>query len=450
MEQSIPGYFYDKEKKKYFKILPHHAAPAGSQYTKENVKKLKDGERKRKRDGEHAARLQRRVQRSKAMGHPIVGALGLEREQGRIPVSGSGLRWGEVYARELDRRVILDMQCLPSTASLTRFAIDSQTGAIVFALKNHLNEGDYNLITAPPEPLREGFSYFKSNRCRQVMHSNSSPTTSLNIGPTRTLVQTSLGDATESSSIHLTKLIDRTLYDGIWIDVGVHMILRPPNQTSVFTSATSKVDGDIAIGTSSGINLLQETTSNWDEQQTVDFPSDVLALEFLSPTIIAAGLRDSTVRLYDQRSAGKALRLRHSSSVTGIKQVDEFRVVVCGIKSSLRLYDLRYQSSGNSSRKRNHSPSTLPVYDYPHNNEYRLDLGFDVDTETGLIAAATEDKRVQIFSLHTGERLASPAFQKPFQDFPTAVQFATMSEEKRDDSKSLVVAAGGVVEECKW
>lgn len=45
MNREIPGFYYDPEKKKYFKIEASHKAPAGSQYSKDAVKrKRKDQE----------------------------------------------------------------------------------------------------------------------------------------------------------------------------------------------------------------------------------------------------------------------------------------------------------------------------------------------------------------------------------------------------------------------
>lgn len=39
MAPHLEGFYYDKEKRKYFKILPQHQAPEGVKYSKEAVKK---------------------------------------------------------------------------------------------------------------------------------------------------------------------------------------------------------------------------------------------------------------------------------------------------------------------------------------------------------------------------------------------------------------------------
>lgn len=39
MAPHLEGFYFDKEKKKYFKILPQHQAPKGVKYSKEAVKR---------------------------------------------------------------------------------------------------------------------------------------------------------------------------------------------------------------------------------------------------------------------------------------------------------------------------------------------------------------------------------------------------------------------------
>ena len=59
----------------------------------------------------------------------------------------------------------------------------------------------------------------------------------------------------------------------------------------------------------------------------------VYTVEWLSPNVIAAGLRDSTIYLHDLRSGGTATRLQHPEAVSKIRTVDEYRLVVAGSTS---------------------------------------------------------------------------------------------------------------------
>lgn len=39
MASQLPGFYFDENKRKYFKILPNHQAPQGAKYSKEAIKK---------------------------------------------------------------------------------------------------------------------------------------------------------------------------------------------------------------------------------------------------------------------------------------------------------------------------------------------------------------------------------------------------------------------------
>ena len=102
-----------------------------------------------------------------------------------------------------------------------------------------------------------------------------------------------------------------------------------------------------AIGTSHGLHTLEGLTSMWTVSQksfSRKRSSDargfrrhgnashdsVQAVEWLSSDVIASGLRNSNLYLYDIRNGGSALRLQHSQSVTKIRRVDPWRIVVGG------------------------------------------------------------------------------------------------------------------------
>lgn len=108
-----------------------------------------------------------------------------------------------------------------------------------------------------------------------------------------------------------------------------------------------------AIGTSDGLHTLEGFGSHWTLSQK-PFPNEqrtgnggfrrhgnsshasVSAVEWLSSDVIASGLRNSTVFLHDLRSGGSATRLQHPHSVTKIRKVDQYRLVVGGHNSVSR------------------------------------------------------------------------------------------------------------------
>ena len=78
----------------------------------------------------------------------------------------------------------------------------------------------------------------------------------------------------------------------------------------------------------------------------------VNSVEWLSPTVIAAGLKDSTIFLHDLRSGGTATRLQHPHMVSRIRRVDEHRLVVAGINSvsCIQFRAVTIKPNGSSSK----------------------------------------------------------------------------------------------------
>lgn len=114
-----------------------------------------------------------------------------------------------------------------------------------------------------------------------------------------------------------------------------------------------------AIGTSDGLHTLEGFGSHWTLSQK-PFPGElcadspnfrrhgnsshasVNAVEWLSSDVIASGLRNSTIFLHDLRSGGSAARLKHPHSVSKIRKVDEYRMVVGGYNSVWKGFTLLY------------------------------------------------------------------------------------------------------------
>ena len=81
---SIPGYYFDEEKKKYFKITANHAAPPKAKFARSNVKREHRETKKRKVEGEqNARRYQQTVRPSRILERSVsTGGIGLQRELG--------------------------------------------------------------------------------------------------------------------------------------------------------------------------------------------------------------------------------------------------------------------------------------------------------------------------------------------------------------------------------
>ncbi|KAI9837608.1 MAG: hypothetical protein M1837_002942, partial [Sclerophora amabilis] len=258
------------------------------------------------------------------------------------------------------------------------------------------------------EPTADRASTYKPLQTLPML-AEKSEINSVHIGPTGTMVSTIRGEE-QLPQFTLTRLgqpDDTNL--ALYVAPCVHILFQPRDCTAIWSSASSPWDGSVAVGTSNSVILVNETLSTYisdtrvvppqrtdatDEPRSGDNnihsvknDSDVLAVEFLSPPTLAAGLRNGRVELVDRRtrSEDKTLSIRHPSSVSHIKRLDERYVVVCGLENSLCMYDLRFSHPPSPSKE--YAYPTRPVVEYEHENEYRLDLGFDIDCDAGLIAA---------------------------------------------------------------
>lgn len=171
--------------------------------------------------------------------------------------------------------------------------------------------------------------------------------------------------------------------------------------------------GDIALGVSTGVICMREHPNDWDRHLFLT-GSDVFAVEFLptEPSVLLCGSRDGAMRLFDMRvrqtHAGQSnLVVRHKSSITHIRHLNEVTTVVHG-PQKCALYDLRFPHPGSPSKAFTEPTNPVMTYEQVHDKQgYILMLGFDVCKERQLMVVASEDQRVRLFSMVTGNVLES-------------------------------------------
>ncbi|EON61814.1 hypothetical protein W97_01031 [Coniosporium apollinis CBS 100218] len=200
---------------------------------------------------------------------------------------------------------------------------------------------------------------------------------------------------------------------------------------------------------------------DWTGSKTAETKSDVLALDWLSPNLLAAGLRNASVMLYDMRSGGSALRLRHNGVVTGLRRADdETRLVVCGFPDALCMYDLRMSrepeapqpgqsGKGKRDRQKPKMPPTAPLLRFEYSNKYRYPLGFDVNAEVGLVAAAEDNGRIQLYSLQSGKRVAGVPEVQGNRAEPHQIKCLRIVE-TLDRGTKVLAGVGARIVELAW
>ncbi|KAJ5542407.1 hypothetical protein N7461_008410 [Penicillium sp. DV-2018c] len=240
--------------------------------------------------------------------------------------------------------------------------------------------------------------------------------------------------------------------------------IRPDHPMTFWCSAAQRTASSthFAIGTSEGLHTLEAANDTWVlskkpfNGQTVQinnravserrrYQNTVHAVEWLSPTVIAAGQKSSRIFLHDLRSAASATRLRHNDAVMDMKSMDEYRLVAAG-PTSLRMYDLRFAPTASN------RSFTTPYLTFP---DYGLSAlpNFDLNAELGLLAHPSHDCRVQIFSLQTGRQVLSPLMGHRYASPPTCVRFEygnDAPEWRGPHAPSLLVGAEDIVEQWTW
>lgn len=252
-------------------------------------------------------------------------------------------------------------------------------------------------------------------------------------------------------------------------------------EVSIYTSAPGHPDSNhlFAFGTSHGIMRTdrRDLSTHWitPKPSEVDRPlTDIFALESPAdnPWILLAGGRKGILYMEDDRipeAHHYTEPITHQSSITHIKQLDPHRVLVAGLNSSLCQYDFRFckkaihQPPPPSGRKypksSTNSTPTTPILQYPdYFNTATIQIGLDVDLETGVVAAAQEwdefHAPVQLFSLHGGHTLNSPELLKslpPGENRNNArVKTVRFVKDGENRLKSLYVSHGASIKRFTW
>lgn len=229
---------------------------------------------------------------------------------------------------------------------------------------------------------------------------------SVNITPSRAVVITSQGNSTPPI-VHLTRLLDPTEAETelMPVDSGMSMQFRHPDVTTIWTSAPNPFEtsgnDQIAIGTQTSVINIHGS-GHWQTHPAMMTDSDVLALDWIGAHTLAAGLRNTEVRLWDSRSNGTSTRLRHSSVVTGLKSAGNgSQIVVNGLQNSLCMYDLRMAKPPKASSE----PSRALIEFASEDHHEMLPTGFDVNAELGVVIAAGDKDCLVAYSMHSGKRL---------------------------------------------
>lgn len=465
--QPIPGFYYDAEKNKYFRIQTATAARhLDIKHSAANIRKEERQNRLAKAAAVRSSKTRKeRVVRQNASN---LTQICLEREigfkrrscyvQGRWPdacVSGIATKPSRVVEKP--------------DAAIRFFDRDPVSKTIYAVLgENRVKRRRVHTNNGPPLPDRdmETGEYFDSMSLNaytfepwdELVRTTSTVSSLCYLPATGALATTTLG-SDRPPTIHLSDPERDGPYVGqLFTPKGCTIIrgaaARPtsfaPSPGVENTVAATHLE-HLAVGASQSLLLFTRSpTGTWDSTVALeDVGSDIFTLDWISYTTIALGCRNGRVHLYDTRSGGSSRVLIHSQPISKIKRADDpTRLVVSGLEDTLFLYDIRsprfsgsspsaFKESGQyyneeyfntrfpdrrSYKKRRKVEQqafkkwSQPIMSFPHANLDDLDLDVDVHLRLGLVAAAqdsaTSSAAIRVSNLWTGKTVKEFSMDK--------------------------------------
>ncbi|KAF3942025.1 hypothetical protein ABW19_dt0200490 [Dactylella cylindrospora] len=419
----IPGFYYDNEKKKYFKITAAHTKTS-SVYNADKIKQEKEAaeEAEVQRREEEAIRpfLKRRRRVSDSsnglFNYRLRMQMGLlapdaPRRDGDLAMWATVLQEEQIFRASRDRR-LSGMETAPGLRGCFTFA-------------------PIQGIRWYPEPY-DHFYEERNDAARIVkLPEMENRMTSSTIMPEGKGILVASG--TSYAVVSLNKA-GRPSIDSV---------TKIPDAGTIWACAMSET-GATAIGGSfkSGRRGFLSLTSSTSPALLLRPESDVLALEYLDKNIVLTGSRNGKIHIYDNRRnlekdiTHETALASHISSITHLRKLDNGNhIIVNGLGGQAVLHDLRFCRPIPSHQRGAPKNAAKPVLTYKTHNKITIGLGFDVDHSQEIMALAGEDHRIRLYSISSGRLLKT-------LDMHDEVSSIRFSKDKVDGCREMYAAAG--------
>ncbi|KAJ0380559.1 hypothetical protein COL26b_001265 [Colletotrichum chrysophilum] len=344
----IPGFYYDEEKGKYFKIEKTQSAPQNAAWSAESVKRRKVKHREAEAVAARQERLKRHIVRSAVLRDPLLGGfleaeLGVVKRERKIRSGGGG---GSSFG-------VNDVPAAAWARGLT-------------------DKGDVPFVPS------FATGRFPNIPCFWVSGHDD---------------KTGLGVAYATNNLrHISYRSGR--HEGV------------VNSTTIGPPSSSNLV--CVIGTSFGLlRLMGDERVRWlgpPRPRPGPPEGDFFTSSFLpdNPNVLFAGGRNPTIKLMDMRTMWDAWELLPIGPVAHLEAVNPHQFVAAGPRSLMAVFDIRY--------RRLLPNGVRPVVEFEgYKNDAHMHIGWAVDADAGVVAAAHDDGAVGMYSLLSGRRLRCPA-----------------------------------------
>ncbi|KAJ9617024.1 hypothetical protein H2200_000745 [Cladophialophora chaetospira] len=487
MPPSLPGYYFDPEKNRYFKIQANHVAPTGAKYSRQAVKAEKVIKKVQRRDESvQRSKVATTVTRSKLLQHPL---LSFDRRLGEIRSSLTS-HVAEYYAASLcSRDALTSAETYPGMGLFPTsdyFAVDHDSGTLFSVLRRirmtqtggprllafHRNEkpfdeqshfyGDGSWRMSPKR--NDAGALYSSLNCETIARVASVENiTSIGSGlvlwvqghgeshiPVECRVM--VGACNTGPFSNRRDLVHQAVFYNRIQDVAVQprSALGPSNLA--------------VLATGSSLWLMDTSTWRYPMAQYPlnqnDGTNDLMKIHFKDHNILMGGTRSGKMLLLDIRepstsstSRSSSTRIQHSGAVTNLRCLPDGNSILLAGLSTTETYDIRYAPLPSlkchlpRSNSYRHSPSVLTFNIPETRRQNQYGLGWAYDPELDIMVAASTDHvknhRVGIWSVQTGRMVKSP-----LNDFVSGAPVGSLDIVRvRDGPKSILVGGGdGVME----
>ncbi|KAF9137052.1 DDB1 and CUL4 associated factor 4-like 2 [Mortierella sp. GBA39] len=413
--RDIPGFYYDLEKKKYFKITANHTLGGQFAFSQQSIKEKTS---------------------KKPTLEPIK-----KHTSTRFPTSTT--RYGRLDWFLQDRRLGLagnprrqlchmhELMVKQWRRSKRAEPVLAENGAVYTHLQVDSEKQDLYVSTSRGELWRHHFSSSPLDTHSQWMRLDSRETselTSLHVTRDQYLVTTHLGNMGRSGVLRVQKSFTDTSSGSTTGESGPwHTVLEySPKKSNVWTSGLAA--DRIVIGADKAVIALQDWKSGRPTVTSLWTGSDVFSVAMEPPlgrqNLIYAGCRNGRVRIFDlsqpnvaalataeskkdKRSTALFRGIGHKeSSVLGMKRVGDHYLVTSAMNGEILMWDTRFVGSSQPTGASPEGTFAKPVMDFrgPIQDQFSKTL-FDINAGETLLAAENIDQRISLWSLSTGDRI---------------------------------------------
>ncbi|KAI6716733.1 hypothetical protein JHW43_000685 [Diplocarpon mali] len=484
--RDIPGYYFDNEKNKYFKIQPQ--GPASSAYSERDVKRRKLRDENEVAIVKEKQRQAGRIQRSKILEDPLFGGV-LTREYGyagfdpAVIVAGGLMRCGTLCTKYHGTTDIIELmrpqQSIPLFTVGRRPDYGSSVVKICYAQESRFRMIRTAVGTLNRLSVIDRYNTF-GDYSEYYAHEGEPTSISENESSQQLAVTRLSGSLEDGIDIHFNPmgigLHDETGNLSYSQRVSIGPGYTRGNRVSMYSSTAAPPSSSLlfAFGSSQGILAAEkkEYNTTWLTPKPSEDPTqsdDLFALAFITstPSVLLSGGRKGLLKITDLRVPVFGLdadTIIHPSTITHVQVLDTHRIIVNGLNSSLCQYDLRFRKNDTTrsiikkkaTAQRNITPTRSILRYKDFQNDATVQIGFDVDLDSGIVAAGQEfdefHTSVQLFSLHGGHKLDSPNVSEylPESEVGRVVKCLRFAQDSDAGIKSLYVGRGLDIQRYAW